>query len=184
MQNVAHILCVQRDKMFQLPQPLDCTPGTWRKASRLCIDTHKRRHTGTLVIQCTVHRNWAAFSGPQDFLSVRIHMNQVPFTGADSWDTRRNGVDRRVLTSNCRSLGDPVTNPGRYKEAGLCLWTLDLLKPFFSTSESLDVVIGLLLSASSRLSDSCLPAMSLLCVAGRQVGLRGLMFQLHFPEQT
>lgn len=159
-----------------------------KNLSSMCTDTHIRRHTGTLLhAVCTVHRNWAAFSGPQDFLSVRPYMNQIPFTGADSWGTRRNGVDRRVLTSNCRSLGDPVTNPGRYKEAGLCPWTLDLLKPFSSRSESLDVVIrpeGLLLSASSRLSDSCLPAMSLLCVAGRQVGHWGLMFQLHFPEQT
>lgn len=80
-------------------------------------------------------------------------------------------MDRQVLASNCRSLGDPVTNPDRHKEAGLCLWTLDLPKPFFSRSESLDAVIGLkglLPSASSRLSDSCLPAMSLFCVAGRQ----------------
>lgn len=174
MQNVAHILCVQRDKMLQLPQLLDCTPETWRKASCLCAQTHTYVATQAhLYIQCTQFIGTGlSFSEPTRFSSARPHMNQVSFTRADSWGTRRNGVDRRVWVSNCRSLGDPVTNPDRHKEAGLCLWTPGHHpKPFFSRSESLDAVLGLkglLLSVSSGLSDSCLPAMALLCVAGRQ----------------
>lgn len=49
-----------------------------KSLSSMCTDTHIHRHTGTLLhAVCTVHRNWAAFSGPQDFLSVRPYMNQI-----------------------------------------------------------------------------------------------------------